>query len=65
MNLQANTLYERGLLQLASVHLSIALEALSHNLFKPLEGVGLKLLCLKMVLLVALATAKHMSDLQA
>ncbi len=45
--------------------LSIVLEALSQQPFDPLEGIGLKCLTLKTVLLLALVTAKHVSDLHA
>lgn len=45
--------------------LSIILEALSQHPFEPLEGSGLKYLSLKTVLLIALVTAKHVSDFQA
>lgn len=45
--------------------LSIVLEALSQHTFEPSESIGLKFLSLKMALLVALVTAKCVSDLQA
>ncbi len=45
--------------------LSIVLEALSQHPFEPLEGIGLKFLTLKTVLLIALVTAKRVSDLHA
>lgn len=41
--------------------LSVVLEALSQHPFGPLDGVGLKLLCLKTVLPLALLTAKGSS----
>ncbi len=45
--------------------LSIVLEALSQHPFEPLEGIGLKFLTFKTVLLIALVTAKHVSYLHA
>ncbi|XP_046730060.1 LOW QUALITY PROTEIN: uncharacterized protein LOC124401673 [Silurus meridionalis] len=45
--------------------LSLVLEALSHHPFEPVDGVGLKFLSLKTVLLVALVTAKRVSELHA
>ncbi|KAJ8333524.1 hypothetical protein SKAU_G00415320 [Synaphobranchus kaupii] len=45
--------------------LNVVLEALSSALFEPVESVELKLLSLKTVLLLALTTAKRVSELQA
>ncbi|XP_056436383.1 uncharacterized protein LOC130373776 [Gadus chalcogrammus] len=45
--------------------LSVVLDALSHHPFEPLEAVGMKFVSLKVVLLLALTTAKRVSDLQA
>ncbi|XP_067290316.1 uncharacterized protein [Pseudorasbora parva] len=45
--------------------LSMVLEALSQHPFEPLEAIGLKFLSLKTALLLALVTAKRVSDLQA
>ncbi|KAK0133511.1 hypothetical protein N1851_030971 [Merluccius polli] len=45
--------------------LSVVLEALSHHPLEPLEAVGMKFVSLKVVLLLALTTAKRVSDLQA
>ncbi|KAK0146328.1 hypothetical protein N1851_014351 [Merluccius polli] len=45
--------------------LSGVLEALTQHPFEPLEGVGLKFLSLKTALLLAVTTAKRVSDLQA
>ncbi|XP_072235172.1 uncharacterized protein [Leuresthes tenuis] len=45
--------------------LAVVLDALSQHPFEPLEGVGLKFLSLKTALLLALTTAKRVSDLQA
>ncbi|XP_049927771.1 uncharacterized protein LOC126407128 [Epinephelus moara] len=45
--------------------LSVVLDALSRHPFEPLEGVGLKFLSLKTAVLLALTTAKRVSDLQA
>nr|XP_054591823.1 uncharacterized protein LOC129156244 [Nothobranchius furzeri] len=45
--------------------LSLVLEALCHHPFEPVDGAGLKFLSLKTALLLALTTAKRVSDLQA
>ena len=45
--------------------LSVVLDALSHHPFEPMEAVGMKFVSLKTVLLLALTTAKRVSDLQA
>ncbi|XP_030199953.1 uncharacterized protein LOC115533546 [Gadus morhua] len=45
--------------------LSVVLDAPSHHPFEPLETVGMKFVSLKLVLLLALTTAKRVSDLQA
>ncbi|XP_047663485.1 uncharacterized protein LOC113652359 [Tachysurus fulvidraco] len=45
--------------------LPIVLEALSRHPFEPMEAVSLKYLSLKMALLLALVTAKRVSDLHA
>ncbi|GAA6099883.1 uncharacterized protein LOC113652359, partial [Tachysurus ichikawai] len=45
--------------------LPIVLEALSQHPFEPMEAVSLKYLSLKTALLLALVTAKHVSDLHA
>ncbi|XP_052430666.1 uncharacterized protein LOC127971591 [Carassius gibelio] len=45
--------------------LSTVLEALSQHPFEPLEAIGLKFLSLKTALLLALVSAKRVSDLQA
>ena len=45
--------------------LSVVMDALSHHPFEPLETVGMKFVSLKVVLLLALTTAKRVSDLQA
>ena len=45
--------------------LSVVLDALSHHPFEPLETVEMKFVSLKVVLLLALTTAKRVSDLQA
>ena len=45
--------------------LSLVLDALCRAPFEPLESVSLKVLSLKTVLLLALATAKRVSDIQA
>ena len=45
--------------------LSVVLDALSHHPFEPLEAVGMTFVSLKVVLLLALTTAKRVSDLQA
>ncbi len=45
--------------------LAVVLDALSQHPFEPLEMVGLKFLSLKKALLLALTTAKRVSDLQA
>ena len=43
----------------------MVLDSLSHHPFEPLEVVGMKFVSLKVLLLLALTTAKHVSDLQA
>ncbi|XP_032363907.1 uncharacterized protein LOC116677742 [Etheostoma spectabile] len=45
--------------------LSVVLDALSHHPFEPMEAVGMKFVSLKTALLLALTTAKRVSDLQA
>nr|XP_043888269.1 uncharacterized protein LOC122773567 [Solea senegalensis] len=45
--------------------LLVVLDALSQHPFEPLEAVGMKFVSLKTVLLLALSTAKRVSDLQA
>lgn len=45
--------------------LSVVLDALSHHPFEPIGAVGLKFLSLKTTLLLALTTAKRVSELQA
>ena len=45
--------------------LSVVLDGLSRHPFEPLEAVGMKFVSLKAVLLLALTTAKCVSDLQA
>lgn len=45
--------------------LALVLDALCSHPFEPLEGVGLKFLSIKTALLVALTTAKRVSDMQA
>ena len=45
--------------------LALVLDALCEGPFEPLETVSMRLLCLKVVLLVALTTTKRVSELQA
>lgn len=52
-------------LVMPSWDLPLVLRALSEAPFEPLEGIGMKLLTLKTALLIALVSAKRVSELQA